>query len=127
MVASSYLKRIKWRQAYRDSVSESVTFASKLDEIEASIATEVEGGKDVSSTTTGTSSVSFFKGVDPHDRASFILELQDVYAEAERNLIAAGTPVPTDLEIKAEGEAYLKPITEYTADFSGIHSEAVAG
>lgn len=122
MSASSYLKRIKWRQAYRDSVAESVSFADKLTEIEESIAEEVDGGKDVASTTTGQRSVSFFKGVDTQDRAAFILELQDTYTEARQNLIEDGTANPTDAQIFAEGDEYLKPCDDVEADYTNLRS-----
>lgn len=120
MSASSTLKRIKWRKAYNDSVTESVTFLAKLNSIEAEIANEVDGGKDVQSTTTGQRTVSFFKGVEPQDRAAFILELQDVYTEAVRNLDTAGNSSPTDEEIKDEGEAYFVDASEAGCDFSGM-------
>lgn len=117
---SSHLKRIKWRQAYRDSVSESISFSAKLDAIEEEIATEVDGGKDVQSTSTGQRTVSFFKGVEPQDRAAFILELQDTYAEARLSLIEDGTATPTDAQIYAEGETYLMPCDDTEADYSGL-------
>ena len=120
MSASSSLKRIKWRQAYRQSVAAGVSFADQLEDIEDSIAEEVESNKDVASTTTGQHSVTFFKGFDTQDRADLILFLQDTYTEARANLIEDGTVSPTDAQIYAEGDEYLKDPSDVETDFSGI-------
>lgn len=119
-MSSTYLKRIKWRQAYRDSVSEGITLTAKLDAIEALIAQEVEGGKDVASTGTGQRTVSFFRGVEPQDRAQLILDLQDLYALARSYLVARGTANPTDLQIRNEGDSLLVPANEVECDYSEL-------
>ena len=116
MSASSDLKRIKWRQAYRQAQAASITFAAQLTAIEDSIAEEVDGGRDIASTTTGQHSVTFFKGVETQDHANLILALQDTYTEANANLGGAAT----DAEIYAEGDEYLKDCTDVETDFSGL-------
>lgn len=118
-VASS-LKRLKWRKAYRDAVSDSVSFADKLTEIEDSIAEEVDSGREVQSTSTGQRTVAFFRGIDPQDRADFILELQDTYDEARLSLIEDGTASPTDAEIYAEGETYLYHADDVESDYGDL-------
>lgn len=124
-MSSTYLKRIKWRQAYRNSVSESVAFSAKLNAIEDSIAQEVDGGKDVASTATGQRTVTFFRGVEPQDRAELILDLQDLYAECATAITARGDSA-TDATIYAEGNALLVPATESRPDFSSLRYVGVA-
>src|SRR5687767_10156763 len=117
--------RLAWQQLYAQAVAGSVTFLSKLEALRESIYDEVSSGQAVSSTSGSSGgtqwATAFFKGAEPQDRAALILELIDVYTEASANLVEQGIAAPTDLQIRNEGDAYLKAdASSYICDFSQL-------
>lgn len=104
------------------AVEEGLSFTDKLKALHSSGLPEVVGGRIIIGTSRAGHSVTFDSGgMTKADIFDAITRLRLRYSKVNTRLIAAGTAVPTDEQIKDEllEETQNQP-TEYSNDFSGL-------